>query len=93
MIDGISYRYNCSWFYLRKKHFCPNCKTVLERKKREVVVNSKSEEAKNYDFSCVDTYLHGNIKFVTFFFECPDCKKTYEILELKKLEKLQKKNK
>lgn len=72
-------------FYLRKKHFCPSCKTVLRRKKREVVVNSESEEAKNYDFSCVDTYLRGNIKFVTFYFECSGCGAVYEISELKKV--------
>lgn len=87
MIHGTVTQYNCSWFYLRKRHACPHCKAVLERKKREVVVNSKSEEAKNYDFSCVDTYLHGNILFVTFYFECPSCRSVYEISELKKLEK------
>ena len=90
MIHGISYQYNCSWFYLKKRHFCPSCKSLLERKKREVVVNSESEEAKNYDFSCVDTYLHGNIKFVTFYFECPSCRTVYEISELKTLEKRRK---
>ena len=87
MIHGKITRYDCSWFYLRKKHFCLNCKTVLKRKEREVVVNSESEDAKGYDFSCVDTYLHGNIKFVTFYFECPSCMTTYEIRELKTLEK------
>lgn len=89
MMHGKITQYDCSWFYLRRKHFCPNCKNTLERKKREVVVNSESEEAKNYDFSCVDTYLHGNIKFVTFFFECPSCRMIYEISELKTLEKKQ----
>ena len=91
MIHGISYEYCCSWFYLRKKHLCPNCITALGLKKREVIVNSESEEAKNYDFSCVDTYLRGNIKFVTFYFECPSCQTAYEIKELKKLEKARKK--
>ena len=91
MIDGTIMRYNCTWFYLRKKHVCPNCNTVLERKKREVVVNSQSEEAKNYDFFIVDTYLHGKIKFITFFFACPNCRTVYEIRELKKLEKSHKK--
>ena len=87
MIHGKITRYNCSWLYLRRTHFCTNCETALVRKKREVIVNSESEEAKNYDFSCVDTYLHGNIKFVTFYFECPSCRKVYEISELKALEK------
>lgn len=87
MIHGRITRYNCSWFYLRKRHVCPNCKTALKRRKREVVVNSESEEAKNYDFFCVDTFLHGNIKFVTFYFECPNCRAVYEICKLKTLEK------
>lgn len=51
MIDGKITRYDCSWFYLGKSHFCPGCKTVLERKKREVIVNSESEEAKNYRYN------------------------------------------
>ena len=89
MIDGKITRYDCSWFYLGKSHFCPGCKTVMERKKREVIVNSESEEAKNYDFSCADTYLRGNVKFVTFYFECPSCGAVYEIGELRKLEKKQ----
>lgn len=93
MVHGISYQYNCTWFYLRKKHTCPNCSHILERRKREIIVNSESEEAKNYDFSCVDSYLHGNIKFVTFYFYCPKCEATYEIRELKKLEKMCKKQK
>lgn len=93
MIHGKIIRFDCSWFYLRKKHFCSKCKTTLERKKREIVVNSESEEAKNYDFSCADTCLHGNIKFITFYFECPSCSKVYEISELKALEKGTRKHK
>ena len=87
MIHGKITRYDCSWFYLRRTHLCPNCKTVLVRKKREVVVNSETVESANYDIACVDTYLHGNIKFVTFYFECPSCGVIYEISELKALEK------
>ncbi len=89
MIHGKITRYDCSWFYLIRRHLCPNCKTVLERNKREIVVNSKSDEAKNYDFSCVDTFLHGNIKFVTYYFECTKCRAIYEISELKALDKTQ----
>lgn len=87
MMYGIKYEYGCSWFYLRKKHVCPMCKSLLMRKKREVVVNSESEAAQNHDFSCVDTYLHGNIKFITFYFQCPKCEAVFEIQDLKALEK------
>ena len=87
MVHGISYQYNCSWFFLKKRHWCPKCKVILELKKKEKIVNSESEEARNYDFSCVDTYMVGNIKFVTFYFECPNCGAIYEIRELKRIEK------
>lgn len=80
-------QYNCSYFYLIKPHFCSKCNTRLKRSKREVVVNSESNEARNYDFSFIDTYLRGNIIFVTFYFECPNCGEIYEIDELKTLEK------
>ena len=52
-INGFILTYNCTEFFLRKKHFCSACGAVLERKKREVVVNSKSEEAKNYNFASI----------------------------------------
>ena len=57
---------------------------MLSKKTREVIVNSESEEEKKYDFSVGDLYLHGNIKFVTYYYECPKCRSTYEIRELKR---------
>lgn len=90
MIDGEITRYNCSPFFLDRKHQCLNCNNILEKRRREVVVNSASEEAKNYDFSLVDTYLNGNIKFITYYFGCQNCGKVYEIKELMELEKEQK---
>jgi len=93
MIHGISYQYDCSWLYLKRRHFCPMCNATLTRNRHEVVVNSESEEAKNYDFSCLDTYMHGNIKFVTFYFSCSKCNAVYEIKELKKCEKKRHRNK
>lgn len=93
MINGVITRFNCGLFFLfKKRHYC-QCGEVLERKKREVIVNSKSEEAKNYDFEVVDQCLHGNVKFITYYFECPNCRKVYEIGELKKIEKTQKNKK
>lgn len=62
----------------------------MQRKKREAIVHSESEEAKNYDFSCGDSYLWGNVKFVTYYFACPNCGKAYEIRQLKALEKANK---
>jgi len=87
MSHGSKVVFECSLYFLYKKHYCFNCQGVLERKKREKIVHSESEEAKNYDFAMVDTFLRGNIKFITYYFECPKCKTIYEIKELKKMEK------
>ena len=87
MIHGVITRYNCSWFFLRKKHVCFSCNSFLQRKKREIIVNSESEEAKKYDFEVAGFIAWGNIKFITFYFECPNCRTIYEIEDLKKLEK------
>jgi len=91
MLQGIKWQYDCSLCYLFKKHCCINCHSVLDRKKHEIIVNSFSEEAKYYDFSIVDTYAVGDVKFITYYFDCPKCGAVYEIKELKKIEKEQKK--
>jgi len=87
MIHGVIVRYNCSLYFLFKKHYCHECQSTYVRKKREKIVHSESKEAKNYDFQVVDTGLYGNIKFVTYYFECPKCETIYEIEELKEIEK------
>ena len=87
MLNGTISSAPCGLYFLFKKHSCPRCNNKLERKKHEVIVHSESEEAKNYDFFNGEYYMHGNIKFVTYYFECSKCKSTFEILELKKIEK------
>ena len=91
MLNGTLTSAPCGLIFLFKKHPCPRCNNILERKKREAIVNSESKEAKNYDFFNGEYYMLGNIKFVTYYFQCPKCESTYEILELKKLEKQKKK--
>ena len=59
------------------------CNERLEKTKTETIVNSKSEEAKNYDFSNGDGFLVGNIKFIRTVFRCNKCDKTYTIKEVK----------
>lgn len=90
-IDGTIVRYNCKKSYLKKVHVCFECNESLEIKRREVVVNSRSEEAKNYDFYVFDGYAEGNIRFITYYFECPGCDKAYEIRDYINLEKTRKK--
>ena len=89
MIMGVKKQLNCSFYFFYKKHYCADCNGLLERKKREKIVNSHSAEAKNYDFSMPggDTFLVGDVKFVTYFFECSNCGRKYEISELKRIEK------
>ena len=91
MAHGISWQYDCSLYYLFKKHYCHICQSVLDRKKHEVIVSPFSEEAKNYDFYSGDFYAVCDVKFVTFYFACSKCGAVYEIKELKRIEKEQKK--
>ena len=74
-------------FFCIKKHYCPCCHERLEKTKTETVVNSQSEEAKNYDFSNGDGFLSGNIKFIRTVFRCNKCDKTYTIKEVKENER------
>ena len=83
-IHGVKREWSHPIFCM-KKHYCPYCNELLEKTKTETVVNSKSEEAKNYDFSQPggDGYLMGNIKFIRTVFRCNKCDKTYTIKEVK----------
>jgi RNase P subunit RPR2 len=55
------------------KHFCPNCNELLRIIKKEEIINSESEEAKNYDFSFDEGRKIGNIKFIYDVFYCEKC--------------------
>ena len=68
--------------FCMKKHNCPSCNERLEKASMETVVNSKSKEAKDYDFSGSDGFMVGNIKFIRTAFRCSQCDKTYSIKEL-----------
>ena len=86
MIHGIKWDFN-GLFYRKRKHYCSRCGELLMPIKQEKVVNSETEEAKNYDFQNVDTYMVGNIKFVSFAFKCPACDTSYTIREQKEHER------
>ena len=83
-IHGVKREWSHPIFCM-KKHYCPYCNEKLEKTKTETIVNSKSEEAKNYDFSQAggDGYMMGNIKFIRTAFRCNKCDKTYTIKEVK----------
>ena len=72
--------------YLRKAHFCPDCGTKLEKVAVSKVVNSRSPEAKDFDFSIDGVHMMGDVQFTWDEFECPNCKKHLTVDEVKKIE-------
>jgi len=73
-----------------RKHKCPNCSSILKTKKVSKIVNSKSEEAKNFDFSFpCDGYLVGDVKFIWYVFHCDVCNAEISKREMKELESAQ----
>ena len=86
MIHGIKY-FNKDLLYVRKAHFCPDCKTKMKTVKVSRVVNSRLPEAKDFDFSSADgTYAVGKIKFVWKEFECPSCGLHLTVQQMKEAE-------
>lgn len=73
--------------YFKKDHFCPECKAKLAKVQVSRVVNPKSPEAADFDFSgpC-RTHLVGDVQFTYDEFECPECKKHLSVNEMKEIE-------
>lgn len=86
-IDGVKNESVFSFWARFKKHYCPECKGRLITTKASKIVNSNSDEAKNFDFSLGDTYMIGNIKFIWTEFKCFACDKTYSMKEIRQSEK------
>lgn len=82
-IHGVKREWSSPIFVYLKKHYCPICGEKLERTKISRIINSSSEEAKNYDFSSGDSFLVGNVKFIRTGFRCNKCDKLYSIKETK----------
>ena len=85
-VHGISRKFD---FFEFQKHYCPKCKERLKKVKVSKVVNSKSPDAKYYDFMMGGFFsrkmMIGNVKFIKPEFFCEKCNKQYKIGELKKL--------
>ena len=75
------------------KHFCPLCGDELHKVKISKIVNSQSEEAKNFDFSSPsgDGYMIGNVKFFWTELYCGRCDKSFSINSIYQAEKQVKK--
>ena len=86
-IHGVNREWSKPFWVRFKKHYCPTCMNLLTTTKVSKIVNSNSEEAKDYDFSSGDTYMIGNIKFIWTEFLCTACGKTYSLQEIRENEK------
>lgn len=93
-IHHVKRSWSRPFFMSFKKHYCPVCGEALQKIKVSKIVNSKSEEAKNFDFSssCGDGFMAGDVKFIWTEFNCSKCNRNYSINEIHKIEKLSKKS-
>ena len=57
-IHGVKREWSRPFWVRFKKHHCPACNALLTTIKVSKIVNSKSEEAKNFGFF-IRRYLHG----------------------------------
>ena len=88
MKKAIKYIYEANPIYVfLKKHFCPRCGKRLELRFVSKIVNSKSPEAIEYDFSVGDTFLVGEVEFRKRYFYCEKCQLDISISEMKQYEK------
>ena len=61
----------------------------MTRLKTSRIVNSKSPEAKKYDFTLGDSHMNGDIEIIWKEFYCQICKKIIPIDEMRRIEKEQ----
>lgn len=87
---GKKYFNNDVIYTVFRKHYCPVCKAKLSRIKTSKIVNSKSTEAKNYDFSLGEGFMFGDIEFIWKEFYCHNCEKRISVNEMKQIEREQK---
>lgn len=78
-----------------KQHLCPFCKSEMIVKRVKRVVNYKSHEAQEFDFSFAggDGAMFGDVEFSFEAFFCPACEKAISIKEMKAYERRAKKKK
>ena len=49
------------------------------------IINTKSEEAKNYSFHILRHTITGDVKISWYEFECPVCKKSFTVEQLEEI--------
>ncbi len=88
MKRAIKYLSNANPFYLYlRKHFCPTCGGKVKLHYSSKIVDSKSPEAREFDFSNGDTFLVGEVEFRTRCFYCDCCQTNISVKEMKDFEK------
>ena len=86
-IHGVKREWTKPLWVRLKKHYCPNCMEVLVTTKVSRVVDPKSDDGKNHDFSSGDTHMMGNTKFIWTEFQCTSCGNRYSLQEIDASEK------
>lgn len=74
-----------------RKHFCPDCGYRLQAVKVSRVVNSRSEAARDHDFTPAGGHggMTGNVKFIWTELFCAKCGTSYSIDRMREIEGLQ----
>ena len=83
-MNGYNFKCEHLFYTFFKKHCCPTCGNKLQKKKVSEIVNSNSLEAEKYDFSVVDNFVVGDMKFIHIELYCNQCNEYYTIKEAKK---------
>ena len=76
------------YFYLKKPHFCPKCKTQLEPITVTKTLRTSSPEAKDFNFSSAGGNMHLGkyAKYSWKELKCPACNHQLRIEEMKRIE-------
>ncbi len=76
-----------------KDHFCPYCNSKTEVKKVKKLVNSKSSEAMEFNFSNGDGFMFGDVEFTFDVFFCEKCGLEFRVKDMKNFEQAKINNK
>lgn len=87
MKSGIKYSLENPFYIYFKKHYCPSCKEKLRVRYKSEIIDSRSPQAKKYDFSLGDTFLSGEVEFKTPYFYCSACGVDISVYNMKEYEK------
>jgi len=90
MVRRVQFLPSDRW-YLRKKHFCQDCKTRLIVVKQKRVLNSNSSDFEKFAADLPPGQrgmLSGNVMFVWHELKCQQCLRHYSAAEMQLLEGL-----